>query len=67
MSIAKMVTRDLKQQDTVFPINSMFSIKFLTDARYHLHFRPERQQIYQLVQLAVAMAVDLELQKPSIN
>lgn len=43
------------------------SIKILTNIRYHFHFRPERQQIYQLVQLAVAMAVDLELEKPSMD
>lgn len=45
----------------------VISIEFLTDGRYHFHFRPERQQIYQLVQLAVAMAIDLELKKHSIS
>lgn len=62
-----MITRELKQQDSVLPIIGTLSINFLTDSRYHFHFRPERQQIYQLVQLAAAMAVDLELKKLSIN
>ncbi|XMA12295.1 hypothetical protein WAI453_005086 [Rhynchosporium graminicola] len=31
---------------------------------YHLYFHPDREQIYQLSQMAVAMAVDLGLDKP---
>ena len=30
-------------------------------ARYHLYYRPQNQRIYILVQLAVAMAEELEL------
>jgi hypothetical protein len=33
--------------------------------RYHFHFRPCRQQIYQLTQLAGSMVVDLEINKPA--
>ncbi|KAH7321689.1 hypothetical protein BKA65DRAFT_86585 [Rhexocercosporidium sp. MPI-PUGE-AT-0058] len=31
---------------------------------YHYYFHPEREQIYQLCQMAVAMTVDLKLDKP---
>lgn len=31
--------------------------------RYHLFFRPDRQQIYQLSQMVIAMTVDLEISK----
>lgn len=31
--------------------------------RYHKYFKPERQQAYQLLQLAMAMAVDLGITK----
>lgn len=31
--------------------------------RYHLFFRPDRQQIYQLSQMVIAMAVDLEISR----
>ncbi len=33
--------------------------------RYHQFFRPERQQIYQLSQMVIAMAVDLEISRSS--
>lgn len=33
--------------------------------RYHLHFNPDREQLYQLSQLAVSMAVDLGINKPA--
>jgi hypothetical protein len=34
------------------------------DFRYHYYFKPERQQIYQLSQMAAAMAVDLGITQP---
>jgi hypothetical protein len=33
--------------------------------RYQHFFRPERQQIYQLSQMVIAMAVDLEISRPA--
>jgi hypothetical protein len=33
--------------------------------RYHFYFEPDREQIYQLSQMAAAMAVDLGIHKPA--
>lgn len=35
--------------------------------RYHHFFKPERQQIYQLSQMVIAMAVDLEISRSGSN
>lgn len=33
--------------------------------RYHFYFEPDREQIYQLSQMAAAMVVDLGINKPA--
>jgi hypothetical protein len=39
----------------------------MLSVRYHRFFKPERQQIYQLSQMVIAMAVDLEISRAGSN
>jgi hypothetical protein len=34
-------------------------------SRYHFYFEPDREQLYQLSQMAAAMAIDLGINKPA--
>lgn len=52
-------------------VSGMVSVNFsvslphlvLTKIRYHLYFNPDRQQVYQLSQMAIAMAIDLGINR----
>lgn len=41
-----------------------FNAWILICTRYHFYFHPDREQIYQLSQMAVSMTVDLGMDKP---
>jgi hypothetical protein len=35
--------------------------------RYHLYIQPERESVYQTLQMAVSMAIDLGINKPPLQ